>query len=72
MARRVTDANLYHEHSSRSHALLSLYLEKKTAHTAQAICARSPRTLRPISAHPPPDLRAPSARPPRTLRPISD
>ena len=31
MARRVTDANLYHEHSSRSHALLSLYLEKKTA-----------------------------------------
>ena len=35
MARRVTDANEYHAHSSRSHALISLHLEKRTAHGAQ-------------------------------------
>jgi len=35
LQKRVTDANDYHEHSSRSHALLTLTLEKRTGTTSQ-------------------------------------
>lgn len=35
LARRVTDANGYHEHSSRSHALLTLRLERRVGRTSQ-------------------------------------
>lgn len=35
LKKRVTDANQYHEHSSRSHALLTLALEKRTGTTSQ-------------------------------------
>lgn len=39
MERRVTDANDYHSHSSRSHALLTLKLERRAGRTSQESCA---------------------------------